>query len=89
MRPAASNLACATAPGISRFLAPWRRPRRPGRHDGNSTLDKIRLAPRTDRVAEIPRNFLGNPHHLFPLGTDPAIGLASNSWLVTEVTMRR
>ncbi len=61
----------------------------PGRHDGNPTLDKIRLASRPDRIAKIPRNFLGNPHHLFPLGTDPAIGLASNSWLVTEVTMAR
>ena len=46
----------------------------PGRHHGNPALDKIRLAPRPDRIAEIPRDFLGNPYHLFPLGTDPAIG---------------
>ena len=49
----------------------------PGRHQGDPALDKIRLAPRPDRVVEIPRDFLGNPHHLFPLGTDPAISVAS------------
>ena len=35
----------------------------PGRHHGHPPLDEIRLAPRPDRVAEIPRDFLGDPHH--------------------------
>ena len=41
-----------------------------GRHHGDPALGEIRLAPRADRVAEIPGDFLGYPHYHFPLAWD-------------------
>ncbi len=48
-----------------------------GRHQAHPALDEIRLAPRSDRVAEIPRDFLGYPHHLFPLGMGHSAGVVA------------
>src|SRR5271166_3526757 len=53
----------------------------PGCHQGDSTLDEVGLAPRTDRIAEIAHDFLGDPHHFFPLGVNSTIAVASALWL--------
>ena len=43
------------------------------RRDGDPPLGEVRLAPRTDRVAELSGHFLGDPHHRFPSGTTAVI----------------